>query len=168
MFKEEFVKLHIKFTNCDQTKMTRISFHLRKFQQLFFSRFNSAHFCCYWNIKCSWFFCYPNVLTTCYFRKQRNNAVKSNFEPENTSKEPWNMIIEEMKKNSLIHLHVIPLWCICWHGMQQNGHFLQPYLFLKHLGVVNRVQTWIAWQKNQTFPIQLWEELFMFNFFVNR
>ena len=64
------------------------------------------------------------------------------------------MIIEEMKKNSLIHLHVIPLWCICWHGMQQNGHFLQPYLFLKHLGVVNRVNV-NRMAKNQTFPIQL-------------
>ena len=34
------------------------------------------------------------------------------------------MIIEEMRKNCLIHLHVITLWCIRWHGMQQNGHFL--------------------------------------------
>ena len=41
------------------------------------------------------------------------------------------MIIEEMKKNSLIHLHVIPLWCIRWHGMQQNGHFFATILVLK-------------------------------------
>ena len=61
------------------------------------------------------------------------------------------MIIEEMKKNSLVHLHVITLWRIRRHGMQQNGHFLQPYLFLKHLGVVNRVQTCIAWQKIKHF-----------------